>query len=75
MKEFVSLCPLFKCTKSHLFNKKHAFFNSIGSWIYQILKITSYSIYFILRGRFEKLKMVWRGLLDGIKIKKIKHTI
>ena len=55
--------------------KKHSLFNSIGSWTYQILKITSYSIYFILRGRFEKLKMVWRGLLDGIKFKKIKHTI
>jgi GT2 family glycosyltransferase len=55
--------------------KKHSFFNSIGSWTYQILKITSYSIYFIFRGRFEKLKMVWRGLLDGIKFKKIKHTI
>ncbi len=55
--------------------KKHSIFNSIGSWTYQILKITSYSIYFILRGRFEKLKMVWRGLLDGIKFKKIKHTI
>ena len=55
--------------------KKHSFFNSIGSWTYQILKITSYSIYFILRGRFEKLKMVWRGLLDGIKFKKIKQTI
>ena len=51
--------------------KKHSFFNSIGSWTYQILKITSYSIYFILRGRFGKLKMVWRGLLDGIKFKKI----
>ena len=55
--------------------KKHSFFNSIGSWTYQILKITSYSIYFIFRGRFGKLKMVWRGLLDGIKFKKIKHTI
>ena len=55
--------------------KKHSFFNSIGSWTYQILKIISYSIYFVLRCRFEKLKMVWRGLLDGIKFKKIKHTI
>ena len=55
--------------------KKHSFFNSIGSWTYQILKITSYSIYFILRCRFEKLKMVWQGLLDGIKFKKITHTI
>ena len=51
--------------------KKHSFlFNNLGSLIYQILKITSYSIYFILRFRFGKFKMVWRGVLDGIKIKK-----
>ena len=50
--------------------KKHTFFfNSIGSLIYQILKITSYSIYFILRFRIGKFKMVWRGVSDGIKIK------
>ena len=49
--------------------KKHTFFNSIGSWIYQILKIISYSIYFILRGRFCKFKMVCRGFLDGMKFK------
>ena len=50
--------------------KKHTFFfNSFGCWIYQILKITSYSIYFILRGRFGKFKMVWRGVSDAIKIK------
>ena len=50
--------------------KKHNFlFNSVGSWIYQIIKITSYSTYFILRGRFSKFKIVWCGLLDGIKIK------
>ena len=50
--------------------KKHTFFfNSIGSLIYKIFKITSYSIYFILRFRFGKFKMVWRGVSDGIKIK------
>ena len=50
--------------------KKHNFlFNSLGSGIYQIIKITSYSTYFILRGRFSKFKIVWCGLLDGIKIK------
>ena len=50
--------------------KKHNFlFNSLGSWIYQIIKITSYSTYFILRGRFSKFRIVWCGLLDGIKIK------
>ena len=49
--------------------KKHTFFNTLGSWIYQIVKIFAFSIYFILRGRFIKLKMVWRGLFEGIKIK------
>ena len=53
----------------YLIKKHTSFFNSIGSWTYQIFKITSYSIYFILRGRFGKFKMVWRGVLDGIKIK------
>jgi len=48
--------------------RKHAFFNSIGSWIYQILKISSFSIYFIFRFRFVKFKMVWRGLLEGMKM-------
>jgi len=59
----------------YLINKHTFIFNSIGSWGYQILKITSYSIYFILRGRFEKFKMVWRGVLDGIKIKNIKNIV
>tara|TARA_B110000037_G_scaffold115002_1_gene132177 strand:+ start:111 stop:1031 length:921 start_codon:yes stop_codon:yes gene_type:complete len=50
--------------------KKHSFlFNNLGSWLYQIFKISSYSIYFILRGRLGKFKMVWRGVLDGVKIK------
>lgn len=49
--------------------KKHTFFNTLGSWIYQIVKIFTFSIYFILRGRFVKFKMVWRGLFEGIKIK------
>ena len=50
--------------------KKHSFlFNNLGSWLYQIFKIFSYSIYFILRGRLGKFKMVWRGVSDGIKIK------
>ena len=49
--------------------KKHTFFNTLGSCIYQIVKIFAFSIYFILRGRFVKFKMVWRGLFEGIKIK------
>jgi len=50
--------------------KKHSFlFNNLVSWLYQIFKIFSYSIYFILRGRLVKFKMIWRGVSDGIKIK------
>ena len=57
----------------YLINKHALFFNSTGAMTYQILKITSYSIYFILRCRFEKLKMVWRGMLDGIKTNNIRQ--
>ena len=53
--------------------KKHSDkFNFIGVLLYQFLKILFYSIYFILRLRFSKLKMVYRGLNDGINNKQIK---
>ena len=51
----------------YLIKKQAFFFNKIGPWIYQIYKISAYLLYFILRGRIEKLKMVWRGLIDGMK--------
>lgn len=48
--------------------KKHAdFFNPIGVWVYQIVKIKIYSLYFIARGRFTKLRMAWKGWIAGIK--------
>ena len=50
--------------------KKHSdLFNPIGTRLYQIFKIISYSIYFIFRLRFTKLNMVFKGLLDSDKIK------
>ena len=50
--------------------KKHSdLFNPFGTRLYQIFKIISYSIYFILRLRFTKLNMVYKGLLDSYKIK------
>jgi len=53
--------------------KKHSDkFNFIGVLLYQFLKILFYSIYFIMRLRFSKLKMVYRGLNDGINNKQIK---
>jgi GT2 family glycosyltransferase len=54
--------------RNHIyFIKKHNNqFNFIGKWIFQLFKITGYSIYFILKGRFNKLKMVFKGLIDGL---------
>lgn len=53
--------------------KKHSDkFNFIGVLFYQFLKILFYSIYFILRLRFSKLKMVYKGFNDGINNKQIK---
>ena len=50
--------------------RKHSeMFNPIGSFIFQILKIFSYSTYFILRFRFNKFKMVLKGLIDSLKTK------
>ena len=51
--------------------KKHIkLFNPIGVIIYQFIKILSYLIYFIIRLRFNKFKMVLKGLVDAIKFKK-----
>lgn len=47
---------------------KHKF-NPIGALLYQIIKIGGYSLYFLMRFRFLKLKMVWKGLMDAFKIK------
>lgn len=60
--------------RNHIyFVKKHSDkFNFIGVLLYQFLKIFFYSIYFILRLRFRKLKMVYRGIHDGINDKQIK---
>ena len=60
--------------KNHIYLlKKHIDkFNFVGILFYQFLKILLYSIYFTLRFRFSKLKMVYRGLNDGIKNKQIK---
>ena len=50
--------------------KKHSdLFNPFGTRLFQIFKISSYSIYFIFRLRFTKLNMVFKGLLDSYKIK------
>lgn len=40
--------------------------NLVGSWTYQLFKLTGYLIYFTVRGRFTKLKFVTKGIRDGI---------
>ncbi|MEC8176091.1 MAG: glycosyltransferase family 2 protein [Bacteroidota bacterium] len=55
--------------KNHIFVlRKHSkIFNPIGTVFYQIFKIFSYTTYFILRFRFTKLRMVYKGLKDSFK--------
>ena len=53
----------------YLLRKHSEKFNFFGVILYQIIKLISYSIYFILRFRFKKLKMIYKGLIDGMKIK------
>ncbi|MDC3077468.1 glycosyltransferase family 2 protein [Flavobacteriales bacterium] len=51
--------------------KKHSkSFNLIGVFLYQIIKIFSYLIYFLTRFRFNKFKIVLKGLNDAINFKK-----
>ena len=51
--------------------KKHSkSFNVIGVLLYQTIKILSYLIYFLIRFRFNKFKMVLKGFIDAINFKK-----
>ena len=51
--------------------KKHSkSFNLIGVLLYQLIKILSYLIYFLIRFRFNKFKMVSKGLIDALNFKK-----
>lgn len=40
--------------------------NMLGSWPYQIIKVTGFLVYFLLRGRFKKFQFVLRGAWHGI---------
>ena len=56
--------------KNHiLILRKHSkIFNPVGSVFFQIFKILSYTTYFILRFRFLKLRMVYKGFRDSLKV-------
>ena len=54
--------------RNHIyFVKKHNNkFSSLGKWVYQFCKIFGYTIYFLFRLRFGKLKIASQGFIDGI---------
>ena len=53
--------------------KKHSnLFNAFGVFLNQFFKILSYSFYFFLRLRFVKFKIVYNGLIDGLKMEQLK---
>ena len=54
--------------KNHilLLRKNIDIFNFTGVLLFQFFKIISYSIYFIVRLRINKLNMVYKGLRDGL---------
>ena len=60
--------------RNHIFllRKNKDLFNSVGVLFFQFFKIVSYSVYFIVRVRINKLNMVYKGLVDGL-MKNIIH--
>ena len=56
--------------KNHIyFLRKHINkFNFLGLIIYQSIKLFFYSVYFILRLRFNKLRIIYQGIIDGLKL-------
>jgi GT2 family glycosyltransferase len=64
--------------KSHYYNfrnhiiflRKHkSDYNSLGIIIFQLLKISQFSLYFILRLRKKKFINLWKGVYDGLRVK------
>ena len=64
--------------KSHYYNfrnhiiflRKHkSDYNSLGIVIFQLLKITQFSLYFMLRLRKKKFINLWKGVYDGLRVK------
>ena len=64
--------------KSHYYNfrnhiiflRKHkSDYNSLGIVVFQLLKITQFSLYFMLRLRKKKFVNLWKGVCDGLRVK------
>jgi GT2 family glycosyltransferase len=56
--------------KNHIYllRKHYNKFNFLGLIIYQSVKLFFYSLYFILRLRFNKLRIIYKGIIDGLKL-------
>lgn len=55
--------------RNHIFllRKNKDIFNSFGILVFQFFKILSYTLYFTIRLRINKLKMVYNGFKDGFR--------
>ncbi len=53
----------------YILRKHLQMFNIFGVVLFQSIKIIAYTFYFILRLRFKKLSMVYKGLFDALHIK------
>lgn len=64
----VSPFAIYQGVRNHIFivRRYAKGINWLGSWAFQIGKISAYLLYFLLRRRFVKLKHVWKGALDGL---------
>ena len=56
--------------KNHIYllRKHNNKFNFLGLILYQSVKVFFYSVYFILRLRFNKLRIIYQGIIDGLKL-------
>ncbi len=56
--------------KNHVYLlRKHSNkFNFFGVILFQLIKLFFYSLYFILRLRFNKLRIIYQGIIDGFKV-------
>jgi hypothetical protein len=60
----------YQSVRNHLFfvRRYAKGINKIGSWVNQFFKIGGYLGYYLLRGRFQKFKIVIRAVIDGLTL-------
>ncbi len=60
----------YQSVRNHLFlvRRYAKGINKIGSWVNQFFKIGGYLGYYLIRGRFQKFKIVIRAVIDGLTL-------